>query len=243
MKTIIIIPARMGSTRFPDKPLALIVGIPMIQRVWQQAKLADIGPVIVACSEKPVLDLISSLGGEAVMTPPELPSGTDRIFEVIKNHSNINSFDSIINLQGDMPIINPSDIRKVNLPLVQGFDIGTLVTNITSEEEVDINITKAKINWITKKNLGEAKDFYKFSRKDNNEVYQHVGIYSFRFKSLKKFVELKPSKNEINYKLEQWRALDSKMSIGASYVENVPLSVDTLADLIKVQNIIKDNKG
>ena len=242
MKTIIIIPSRMSSIRFPNKPMALIDGIPMVQRVWQQAMTSNIGAVVVACCENEVFDLITSLGGEAIMTSPDLPTGTDRIFEAIKNHPEKNQFDSIINLQGDMPIINPADIKKVNVPLIQGFDIGTLVTNISSEEEEDINITKTKISWITKNNLGEAKDFYKKSKKQITNVYHHVGIYSYRYEALKKFVYLKPSTNELYYKLEQWRALDAQMKIGANFVDNVPLSVDTEDDLIKVENIIKINK-
>ena len=242
MKTIIIIPSRMASTRFPNKPIALINGIPMVQRVWQQAIASNLGTVVVACCEKEIFDLITSLGGEAIMTVPNLPSGTDRIYEVIKNHPEGHQFESIINLQGDMPTIIPTDIKKVNIPLVQGFDIGTLVTNISYEEEADVNITKAKINWITKNDLGEAKDFYKQSKKQTTNVYHHVGIYSFRYETLKKFVYLKPSANELYHKLEQWRAIDAQMKIGACFVDNVPLSVDTEDDLIKVENIIKMNK-
>jgi 3-deoxy-manno-octulosonate cytidylyltransferase (CMP-KDO synthetase) len=242
MKTIIIIPSRMSSTRFPDKPMALINGIPMIQRVWQQAKFSNIGPVVVACCEKEVFDLIISLGGEAIMTPPELSSGTDRVFEVIKKFPEASSFDSIINLQGDMPIINPNDIIKVNQPIIQGFDIGTLVTNISEAEEKNINVTKAKIKWIKKNFFGEALDFYKLSKNIVENIYHHVGIYSFRYATLKRFVELKPSSNEIEHKLEQWRALDAKMSIGVNFLDNVPLSVDTEEDLINVENIIKSSK-
>ena len=242
MKTIIIIPSRMSSTRFPDKPMALINGIPMIQRVWQQAKFSNIGPVVVACCEKEVFDLIISLGGEAIMTPPELPSGTDRVFEVIKKFPEASSFDSIINLQGDMPIINPNDIIKVNQPIIQGFDIGTLVTNISEAEEKNINVTKAKIKWIKKEFFGEALDFYKLSKNIVENIYHHVGIYSFRYATLKRFVELKPSSNEIEHKLEQWRALDAKMSIGVNFLDNVPFSVDTEEDLINVENIIKSSK-
>ena len=242
MKTIIIIPSRMASTRFPNKPMAIIDGLPMIQRVWQQAMASNIGEVVVACCEKEVFDLIKSLGGDATMTPPELPSGTDRIFEVIKYHPEGAEFDSIINLQGDMPIIDPEDIKKVNIPLIQGFDMGTLVTNISSEEEENTNITKAKITWIKKNYLGEAIDFYKLSQKHIKNIYHHVGIYSFRYDSLKKFVSLESSPNELYHKLEQLRALDAKMNIGACFVQNMPLSVDTEDDLIKVENIIKTNK-
>ena len=233
----------MKSTRFPDKPMALINGIPMIQRVWEQSKLADIGPVVVACCEKEVFNLIKSIGGDAYMTSPTLESGTDRIFQAFKNLNDNNQFDSIINLQGDMPLIDSQDIKKVNLPLTNGFDIGTLVTNLTRIEEKSINITKAKVNWTKDKKIGNAVDFYKQSKLNiEKNIYHHVGIYSFSFNSLKKFTELQPSKNEIYHKLEQWRALDANMKIGASFVKNVPLSVDTKEDLIKVENIIKGIK-
>ena len=231
----------MLSQRFPNKPMALIHGIPMIKRVWEQAKKANIGPVIVACCEKVVFDLIVSIGGEAIMTDPSLPSGTDRIFQAILKYKNVESFDCIINLQGDMPIINPIDIFKVSEPLIQGFDIGTLVTNINHIEEKDENITKVNIQWIKKNNIGQALDFYKISKKNLKNIYHHVGIYSFSFKSLKTFINLQPSPNELYFKLEQWRAIDAGMNIGATYVKNIPLSVDTKEDLKKVENIIKDN--
>ena len=240
MKTIILIPARMASSRFPNKPMAIIEGKPMIQRVWEQAIFSNLGEVIVACSEKIVFDCITSLGGNAVLTDPNLPSGTDRIFEAIKNRNDIHEFDSIINLQGDMPLINPQDIDKVNQPLEQGFDIGTLVTQLDNIQAQDINVTKAKVNWIKKYNIGKATDFFKLKVKLDNDIYHHVGIYSFRYETLKKFVFLPQSKNELNTKLEQYRALDAKMTIGVSYVKDVPISIDTKDDLIYAQKIIKN---
>jgi len=242
MKTIIIIPARMASQRFPNKPMALIDGIPMIQRVWEKAKLANIGEVVVACCEKIVFDKINSIGGTAIMTNPDLPSGTDRVYEIINNHPNANQFECIINLQGDMPLVNPNDIQKVSIPLMQGFDIGTLVTHISKEEEKNINITKAKVNWIKRENIGEAIDFYKKPKKVLKNIYHHIGIYSFRINSLKKFIGLKPSENELFHKLEQWRALDSNMTIGTKYIDESYFGVDTEEDLIKAENIIKDKK-
>ena len=239
MKTIILIPVRMASVRFPNKPMALIYGKPMIQRVWEQAMLSNLGQVIVACAEKEVFNHIISLGGRAEMTNPDLPSGTDRIYEAIKNYSNINQIDSIINLQGDMPIINPKDIEKVNVPLQQGFDIGTLVTELTQDQVENIHITKAKINWINRNKIGKALDFSKNDFDSNNDIYHHVGIYSFKYETLKKFVSMPPSRNEIDRKLEQLRALDGKMTIGVTYVKDIPISVDTRADLLKVENIIK----
>ena len=242
MKTIIIIPARMASQRFPNKPMALIDGIPMIQRVWEKAKLANIGEVVVACCEKIVFDKINSIGGTAIMTNPDLPSGTDRVYEIINNHPNANQFECIINLQGDMPLVNPNDIQKVSIPLMQGFDIGTLVTNISEEEEKNINITKAKVNWIKRDNIGEAIDFYKKPKKNLKNIYHHIGIYSFRINSLKKFIGLKPSENELFHKLEQWRALDSNMTIGTKYIDESYFGVDTEEDLLQAENIIKDKK-
>jgi len=242
MKTIIIIPARMASQRFPNKPMALIDGIPMIQRVWEKAKLANIGEVVVACCEKIVFDKINSIGGSAIMTNPDLPSGTDRVYEIINNHPNANQFECIINLQGDMPLVNPNDIQKVSIPLMQGFDIGTLVTHISKEEEKNINITKAKVNWIKRENIGEAIDFYKKPKKVLKNIYHHIGIYSFRINSLKKFIGLKPSENELFHKLEQWRALDSNMTIGTKYIDESYFGIDTEEDLLKAENIIKDKK-
>jgi len=242
MKTVIIIPARMASQRFPNKPLALINKVPMIQRVWEQAIKSNLGDTYVACSEKDVFDLISSLGGVAIMTDPKIPSGTDRVYEALKQIENYKSYESVINLQGDMPYIHSNDIIKVNDPILNGFDIGTLATSLTLEEEKNINITKVKIDWIRKRSLGIAKDFYKESKKHNNYVYHHVGIYSFQIKALSKFATTPQSINELNHKLEQWRALDSGMSIGVSFVDNVPLSVDTKEDLINLESIIKSQQ-
>jgi len=241
MKTLITIPARMASKRFPNKPMALINGKPMIQRVWEIATESKIGDVIVACCEVEVFKLIVSLGGQAEMTDPNLPTGTDRVFQVIKNYRNIENIDSIINLQGDMPMFNPKDIEKVNIPIKQGFDIGTLVTNITEEQINDENVTKAKIKWIKRNEIGKANDFFKIKENETN-IYQHVGIYSFRYESLKKFISLEPSKNEIESKLEQLRALDAKMTIGVSYVNNVPISVDTIEDLKKIEEVMIKNE-
>ena len=240
MKTLIVIPVRMASRRFPNKPMALIKGKPMIQRVWEQAVSSNIGDVIVACSEKEVHDLITSLNGEVKLTDPNLPSGTDRVYAAIQKQSNISQYDSIINLQGDMPLIKPQDIVQVNFPLQQGYDIGTLVTNFKDDNEAkDNNTTKAHIEWIKKELLGRAIDFSKdFKFLKGKNCYHHVGIYSFRYEALEKFISLPPSDNEIIRQLEQMRALDSNMSIGVGYVKNTPISVDTKEDLLKVEKII-----
>ena len=244
MKTLIVIPARMASTRFPNKPMALIDNKPMIVHVWKRAIESNLGKVIVACSEKEVADCINGLGGEAILTNPNLPSGTDRVYAAIENIEDFLLTDCIINLQGDMPIINSQSIKQVINPIVQGYDISTLVTSFSgSEEKNDLNITKAEVKWIKKEVIGEAVNFHKDIKKiGKNNIYHHVGIYGFKPEALKQFIYLSPSDKENELKLEQMRALDNNMTIGVSYVKNVPISVDTKEDLKKVENIIKKTK-
>ena len=240
MKTAIIIPSRMSSKRFPNKPMAKINGIPMIERVWKQGINSKIGDVYVACSEDEVFNLISSKGGKAIMTDPNLPSGTDRVFAAFNLLDNKDEYESIINLQGDMPIIDSINIQSVNIPLENGYDIGTIATEISNEEEKNENITKVSIDWKEADVVGNSLDFYKFSTKQSSNIYQHVGIYSFKPIALRKFVSLPASKNEIDRKLEQLRAIDAGIKIGITYVENVPISVDTLEDLILIENILNN---
>ena len=240
MKTAIIIPSRMSSQRFPNKPMAKINGIPMIERVWKQGINSKIGEVYVACCEDEVFDLISSKGGKAIMTDPNLPSGTDRVFAAFNLLDNKDEYESIINLQGDMPLIDSINIQSVNIPLENGYDIGTIATDISSEEEKNENITKVSIDWKELDIIGNSLDFYKFSTKQSSNIYQHVGIYSFKPIALRKFVSLPASKNEIDRKLEQLRAIDAGIKIGITYVENVPISVDTLEDLILIENILNN---
>ena len=240
MKTAIIIPSRMSSKRFPNKPMAKINGIPMIERVWKQGIKSKIGDVYVACSEDEVFNLISSKGGKAIMTDPNLPSGTDRVFAAFNLLDNKDEYESIINLQGDMPLIDSINIQSVNIPLENGYDIGTIATEISNEEEKNENITKVSIDWKEADVVGNSLDFYKFPTKQSSNIYQHVGIYSFKPIALRKFVSLPPSKNEIDRKLEQLRAIDAGIKIGITYVENVPISVDTLEDLILIENILNN---
>ena len=241
MKSAIIIPARMASQRFPNKPMAKIAGIPMIERVWRQGIKSKIGDVFVACCENEVFDLISSKGGKAIMTDPNHPSGTDRIFEAYSSLENKNDYESIINLQGDMPLIDPLVLESVNEPLMHGYVIGTIATDISSNERDNSNITKVKINWNKTQSVGESVDFYKESNSQVENIYQHVGIYSFKPDALHNFVSMQPSNNEITKKLEQLRALDAGIKIGITYVENIPISVDALEDLMLIEKIIKNN--
>ena len=238
MKSIIIIPSRMASTRFPGKPLVKIHGIPMIQRVWQQAINADLADVYVACSETEVYDLITSVGGKAILTDPNIPSGTDRIYSAFKQIKNSSEIECIINLQGDMPMIKSEHIRKVIEPIKHNFSLGTLVTTLQDNEKLNPNVTKALIDW-KDNSLGQAVEFFRLKNKINNNTFHHVGIYSYTVETLKRFVLLPKSKNEISLNLEQLRAMDAGMSIGVFYVPEIPPSIDTKEDLITVENIIR----
>ena len=240
MKTAIIIPARMASQRFPNKPMAKINGTPMIERVWRQGINSKVGDVYVACSENEVFNLIISKGGKAILTDSDLPSGTDRVFAAFNLLENKNDYESIINLQGDVPLIDYKNIQSANIPLHNGYDIGTIATDISSNEIKNENITKVIVDWKEKGVVGNSLDFYKSLKTEVTNIYQHVGIYSFKPSALKKFILLPPSKNEIDRKLEQLRLLDAGIKIGITYVENVPISVDTVEDLILIENILKN---
>lgn len=245
MKVLIVIPARMASSRLPNKPMAIIKNKPMILHVWERAKESKLGRVLVACSEKEVADCIRSAGGEAVLTNPELPSGTDRVYAAIKNDEDFLLADTIINLQGDMPLIDTYSINEVYKTIAQGYDMSTLVTSFSSEKEKKSkDVTKAKVRWIKNKKIGEAVDFYKIIKESkessDDNIYHHVGIYGFVPSSLKKFVNLRQSEREKKLKLEQMRALDNGMTIGVGYVDNIPISVDTREDLMQVERYINN---
>ena len=240
MKNVVIIPSRMASTRLPGKPLIQIDGIPMIQRVWQQATASKIGEVFVACSEIEVHDLIVSNGGKAIMTDPNLPSGTDRVHSAFLKIKNNKDVDVIINLQGDMPLINPEHILKVIDPIKRNFAIGTLATNLNDNELNNPNVTKVEVDF-KKNEIAQALSFYREVTIENKNLYHHVGIYSYTPDSINTFINLPKSKNEIDLSLEQMRAMDSNIPIGVTYVPEVPMSVDTKEDLINIETNIREH--
>ena len=240
MKNVVIIPSRMASTRLPGKPLMQIDGIPMIQRVWQQAIASKIGEVFVACSEIEVHDLIVSNGGKAILTDPNLPSGTDRVHSAFLKIKNNKDIDVIINLQGDMPLINPEHILKVIDPIKRNFAIGTLATNLNDNELNNPNVTKVEVDF-KKNEIAQALNFYREVTIENKNLYHHVGIYSYTPYSINTFINLPKSKNEIDLSLEQMRAMDSNIPIGVTYVPEVPMSVDTKEDLINIETNIREH--
>ena len=240
MKSVVIIPSRMASTRLPGKPLMEINGIPMIQRVWQQSIESNIGEVFVACSEIEVHDLIVNNGGKAIMTDPNLPSGTDRVHSAFLKIKNNKDIDVIINLQGDMPLINPEHILKVIDPIKRNFAIGTLATNLNDNELNNPNVTKVEVDF-KKNEIAQALSFNREVTIENKNLYHHVGIYSYTPDSINTFINLPKSKNEIDLSLEQMRAMDSNIPIGVTYVPEVPISVDTKEDLINIETNIREH--
>ena len=240
MKTIIMIPSRMASSRFPGKPMVKINGKPMIQRVWEQAINCNIGDVVVACSENEVFDLITNLGGKAILTNPNLPSGTDRIYSALTQIPKHKEFDCVINLQGDMPIIKPQQIKKVINPLKHKYSIGTLATNLKRDEVSNKNVTKVSVKW-DKNNIGQAKEFFRYKNIIDENTFHHVGIYSYTINSIKDFVKLPTSKNEKLLNLEQYRAMDAGIGIGVTLVNNIAPSIDTKEDLNLIETIIREN--
>ena len=233
--TVVLIPARLGSTRLPDKPLAEIAGVPMIVHVWRRACEAGVGPVVVACAEPAIAAAVEAHGGEGVLTDPELPSGTDRIFQALRRIDPGRRFARVINLQGDLPTLDPAAIRSVLAPLDQlGTDMGTLaVATEDPLEKADPNVVKAIIAFDpARPRLGRALYFTRATAPSGDgPVYHHIGIYAFSREALDRFATLPPSPLERRERLEQLRALEAGLSIGVALVDTDPLGVDTPADL------------
>ena len=238
MNPIVAIPARMASQRLPGKPLADINGKPMIVRVWERAMAAEVGPVIVAAAEQEIVAAIEAEGGQAVLTDPALPSGSDRINAALERFDPAGRYDAVINLQGDIPGIEPAMLRAVVAPLAASdLDIATLATPFESPEAAaDPNVPKPVLAGRPGEPWRRALYFSRapvpHDRDGGGEAYyQHIGIYAFRRAALARFVSLPPSPLEQREKLEQLRALEAGMSIGVALVDSMPLSVDTPADL------------
>ncbi|HET7333791.1 MAG TPA: 3-deoxy-manno-octulosonate cytidylyltransferase [Rhizomicrobium sp.] len=243
MNPIVVIPARMASTRLPGKPLADIAGLPMIVRVWRQAIAADIGPVVVAAGDADIAKAIVDAGGKAVMTPPGLPSGTDRVFAAVQQVDPEGVHDVVINLQGDLPALDPAAIRDVGAALAPtGADIATLAAEIDDPADYDNpNVVKPVVVWDVTGTRGRALYFTR-ARAPHGEgpLYHHVGIYAFRRAALARMVALPPSPLELREKLEQLRALEAGMTIAVARIASVPLSVDTPADLQRAIKVCRD---
>ncbi len=235
---LIVIPARLASTRLPGKPLADIHGEAMIVHVWRRAVEADLGPVVVACGEAEIAAAIRAAGGEALVTEGDHTSGSDRIFEAVERLDPEAVHDAIINIQGDLPTIDPESVRAALRPLGEpGVDIGTLVAEIADvRERRDPNVTKAALVIDEATRCGRALYFSRSpvpwpGEDDSLPLYHHIGLYAYRRAALRRFVALPPSPLERRERLEQLRALEAGMRIDAALVDTVPLGVDTPADL------------
>ena len=242
MNPILLIPARMASARLPGKPLAPIAGRPMIVRVWERAVAAGLGPVVVAAAEPEIVKAIEQAGGQAVLTDPNLPSGSDRIFAALKVVDPQARHDIVVNLQGDLPALEPEVIRAVVSALGEA-DIATLAAEITDPAERDNpSVVKAVVAWDADGKKGRALYFTRATAPTGNgPLFHHVGIYAFRRPALARFVALPPSPLEQREKLEQLRALEANMSIAVARVDRVPLSVDTPADLERANIFFKNH--
>lgn len=241
--TAVLIPSRLAATRLPRKPLLEIGGVPMIVHVWRRAVEAAVGPVWVACADAEIAHAIRTAGGEAVLTDPDLPSGTDRVNQAINRLDPERRYDRVINLQGDMPTLDPRVLALVLEPLDRlGCDIGTLA-NPTDDphERDDTNVVKAVVSASADlPDLGRALYFTRATAPAGpGPVLHHIGIYAFDRASLARFCALPPSPLERRERLEQLRALEAGMSIGVRLVGAVPFGVDTPADLAKARRMLE----
>jgi len=240
MKTLILIPSRLSATRLPDKPLLKINDLSIISHVFRRAQEANIGDVIVAAEDQEIAEDVIKNGGRAILTGRNHKTGTDRIYEALQKLE-LKDIDLIMNLQGDEPAINIEDIVSLNKKMVSNqSEMGTLAAKIKDLKDLDNeNIVKV----VTKENLN--KDQFskanKFLRKSSEvaNIYHHIGIYCYSIETLKKFVELNQSKNEIKNRLEQLRALDNNIEINVALSNSSPIGVDTEEDYLALKKIME----
>ena len=242
---IIVVPARLAATRFPNKPLADLDGWPMIVHVWRRAIEAGIGPVLVAAADQEIADAVAEAGGQAVMTDTDLPSGSDRVHQALERYDPNHRHDAVINVQGDLPTINPAVIAAVMDPfVVDAVDITTLAVEITEDRErTDPNVVKAVLAFEDDTaNIGRALYFSRAAvpSTPDGPHYHHIGLYGFRRAALDRFADLPPARLETLERLEQLRALEAGMRIDVALVDTVPLGVDTPTDLDRARAMLMD---
>jgi 3-deoxy-manno-octulosonate cytidylyltransferase (CMP-KDO synthetase) len=237
---IVLVPARMSSTRLPGKPLADIWGEPMIVHVWRRAMEADIGPVLVAADDRRIVEAVTAVGGRATLTRPDHGSGSDRIFEALTTVDPDGRHDTIVNVQGDLPTIARQAVRAAVGPLADPeVDIATLATEIRrAEERDDPNVVKVVGSEAAP---GRLRALY-FTRArapwGEGPLLHHIGLYAYRRAALQRFVALPPSPLERRERLEQLRALEAGMRIDVALVDVAPLGVDTPEDLRRAREML-----
>jgi len=239
-KTLVLIPARMASTRLPGKPLADIAGRPMIVQVARRALSAAVGRIVVAVDHQDIFDAVTAAGFEAVMTRVDHQSGSDRIHEALTKSDPERRAELVINVQGDLPTIDAETIRAALRPLENAAtDIATLTTEIHDEaEKTNPNVVKVVGSPIGESRLRALYFTRATAPHGPGPLYHHIGLYAYRRTALETFVSLKPSVLEKRESLEQLRALEAGMRIDAEIVDTVPLGVDTPADLEKARAML-----
>ena len=241
-KTLILIPSRMSASRLPGKPLLKINNLPIISHVFNKAKKTKIGRVVVCTEDKEIEDEVKKNGGQAILTSGQHQTGTDRIFEAYKK-LDVNNVDYVLNIQGDEPALDESDIINLNnLMIKNNSDIGTLASEI---KDKSVYSNKNVVKKITK-NLLHNNNFpiaLNFTRKDvsknNKNIYHHIGVYSYKVEILEKFVNLSQTKNELKNRLEQLRALDNNLKINTALAKSSPIGVDTQEDYLAIKKIME----
>jgi len=234
MNPIVLIPARMAATRLPGKPLADIAGTPMIVRVLRQAEAAGLGPVAVAAGDPEIVEAIEQAGGQAILTDPGLPSGSDRILAALAILEPRMRHDVVINLQGDMPFVTPDVLSACANLLAHepGCDIATVVApEGSAADRTNPDVVKAVLSMQPGGRTGRALYFTRSTLYGEAPVWRHIGIYGYRRDALLKFNAAHPSPLEQREKLEQLRALELGLSIWAAVTDDAPISVDNPADL------------
>ena len=240
MKTLIIIPSRMSAKRLPGKPLLEINGLSIISHVFKRAEKSNIGEVIVAAEDQEIIDDVKRNGGNAILTSKNHKTGTDRIYEAFKLLKR-NDIDYIMNVQGDEPDIDINDVKILDAKMkMNNSKIGTLAAEIISQDMYeDENVVKVKIGEpLNKDSFPYAKNFMRRT-KDQVDVFHHMGIYCYGVQTLKKFISFKQSKNELENRLEQLRALDNNININVALANKSPIGVDTKEDYLAIKKIMK----
>ncbi len=238
MRAVIVIPTRLAAARFPNKPLHPIAGLPMIVQVMARAREADLGPVWVAAGDAEIAAVVGDHGGRVVVTPPDLPSGSDRVELAMAQIDPDGRYGAVINLQGDLPAIPPRDLRTaLDTLAAMDTDIATLAAEITdSGERDDPNVVKAVLDIAPGASAGRALYFSRAPVPSGpGPLYHHIGVYAFRRSALSRFVNLPPSPLERREKLEQLRALGHGLRIDAGVVPTVPVGVDTPQDVARAE--------
>ena len=242
MKTLVIIPSRMSATRLPGKPLLKINGKSIISHVFKRAESAKIGEVIVAAEDKEIVNDVKENGGNAILTSKNHKTGTDRIFEAL-NLLNKKDIDLIMNVQGDEPDIDIDDIRNLDSKMKSNkAKIGTLAAKIHNDDIYsNQNFVKVKIKESFNQNsFPLAENFMRvINSQENDNIYHHMGIYCYEAETLKKFISFEQSKNELENKLEQLRALDNDIDINVALANKSPVGVDTEEGYLAIKKIMK----